>query len=36
MMLDLMEERPLDRFGFYSVDALHVMIEAKRLAYART
>jgi len=34
MMLDLMEQMPLDRFGFHSVDALHVMIEAKKLAYA--
>jgi gamma-glutamyltranspeptidase/glutathione hydrolase len=34
LMLDLMERFPLGRFGFHSVDALHVMIEAKKLAYA--
>jgi gamma-glutamyltranspeptidase/glutathione hydrolase len=34
MMLDLMEQHPLARYGFHSVDALHVMIEAKKLAYA--
>jgi gamma-glutamyltranspeptidase/glutathione hydrolase len=34
MMLDLMEQFPLRSFGFHSVDALHVMIEAKKLAYA--
>ena len=34
MMLDLMEQMPLGRFGFHSVDALHAMIEAKKLAYA--
>jgi gamma-glutamyltranspeptidase/glutathione hydrolase len=34
MMLDLMETFPLGEFGFQSVDALHVMIEAKKLAYA--
>ena len=34
MMLDLMETAPLARYGFHSVDALHAMIEAKKLAYA--
>jgi gamma-glutamyltranspeptidase/glutathione hydrolase len=34
MMLDLMEPAPLARYGFHSVDALHTMIEAKKLAYA--
>ena len=34
MMLDLMEQHPLARYGFHSADALHVMIEAKKLAYA--
>lgn len=34
MMLNLMERHPLGRFGFHSPDALHVMIEAKKLAYA--
>jgi gamma-glutamyltranspeptidase/glutathione hydrolase len=34
MMLDLMEQTPLAEYGFHSVDALHVMIEAKKLAYA--
>ena len=34
MMLDLMEPSPLARYGFHSVDALHTMIEAKKLAYA--
>jgi gamma-glutamyltranspeptidase / glutathione hydrolase len=34
MMLDVMEQMPLARFGFHSVDALHAMIEAKKLAYA--
>ena len=34
MMLDLMEHFPLDRYGVHSVDALHLMIEAKKLAYA--
>jgi len=34
MMLDLMETAPLARHGFHSVDALHAMIEAKKLAYA--
>lgn len=34
MMLDLMEQFPLGEYGFHSVNALHVMIEAKKLAYA--
>ena len=34
MMLNLMENFPLAKFGAGSADALHVMIEAKKLAYA--
>ncbi|MGE3511652.1 MAG: gamma-glutamyltransferase family protein [Vicinamibacterales bacterium] len=34
MMLGLMEQFPLRDFGLHSVNALHVMIEAKKLAYA--
>src|SRR5712691_6620077 len=34
MMLNLMEEFPLAEYGFHSARALHVMIEAKKLAYA--
>jgi gamma-glutamyltranspeptidase/glutathione hydrolase len=34
MMLNLMERYPLGQMGFHSPDALHVMIEAKKLAYA--
>jgi gamma-glutamyltranspeptidase/glutathione hydrolase len=34
MMLNLMEQYPLHDFGFHSTKALHVMIEAKKLAYA--
>jgi gamma-glutamyltranspeptidase / glutathione hydrolase len=34
MMLDLMEQFPLREYGFHSARALHVMIEAKKLAYA--
>ena len=34
MMLNLMEARPLGEYGFHSAKALHVMIEAKKLAYA--
>ncbi len=34
MMLNLMEEFPLADYGFHSSRALHVMIEAKKLAYA--
>jgi gamma-glutamyltranspeptidase / glutathione hydrolase len=33
-MLNIMEGFPLERFGQNSADALHVMIEAKKLAYA--
>ena len=34
MMLNLMERYPLAEYGFHSTEALHVMIEAKKLAYA--
>jgi gamma-glutamyltranspeptidase/glutathione hydrolase len=34
MMLSLMERHPLAEYGFHSARALHVMIEAKKLAYA--
>ena len=34
MMLNLMERYPLGDYGFHSPRALHVMIEAKKLAYA--
>jgi gamma-glutamyltranspeptidase/glutathione hydrolase len=34
MMLNLMEQYPLAEYGFHSTDAMHVMIEAKKLAYA--
>ena len=34
MMLNLMEQRPMAEYGFYSVQAMHTMIEAKKLAYA--
>ena len=34
MMLNLMEAFPMGEYGFHSVNALHVMIEAKKLAYA--
>jgi gamma-glutamyltranspeptidase/glutathione hydrolase len=34
MMLNLMEQYPLGEYGFHSSQALHVMIEAKKLAYA--
>ncbi|MGH8199340.1 MAG: gamma-glutamyltransferase [Steroidobacteraceae bacterium] len=34
MMLNIMERFPLARYGHDSADALHVMIEAKKLAYA--
>jgi gamma-glutamyltranspeptidase / glutathione hydrolase len=34
MMLNLMERYPLGEYGFQSTKALHVMIEAKKLAYA--
>jgi gamma-glutamyltranspeptidase/glutathione hydrolase len=33
-MLNIMEKFPLAQYGHNSVDALHVMIEAKKLAYA--
>jgi gamma-glutamyltranspeptidase/glutathione hydrolase len=34
MMLNIMEQFPLGEWGFHSTKALHVMIEAKKLAYA--
>ena len=34
MMLNIMERFPLARYGHNSADALHAMIEAKKLAYA--
>ncbi|HEV7136088.1 MAG TPA: gamma-glutamyltransferase [Steroidobacteraceae bacterium] len=34
MMLNIMERFPLARYGHNSTDALHIMIEAKKLAYA--
>lgn len=34
IMLNLMETFPLGEYGFHSPKALHVMIEAKKLAYA--
>jgi gamma-glutamyltranspeptidase / glutathione hydrolase len=34
MMLNIMEKFPVVQFGHNSMDALHVMIEAKKLAYA--
>src|SRR5205823_2024662 len=34
MMLNLMEQFPMGEYGFHSTKALHVMIEAKKLAYA--
>ena len=34
MMLNIMEQFPLGEYGFHSARALHVMIEAKKLAYA--
>jgi gamma-glutamyltranspeptidase/glutathione hydrolase len=34
MMLNLMEQYPLGQYGLLSAQALHVMIEAKKLAYA--
>lgn len=34
MMLNLMEPYPIGDYGFHSTNALHVMIEAKKLAYA--
>ena len=34
LMLNLMEQFPLGEYGFHSAEALHVMIETKKLAYA--
>ncbi len=34
IMLNIMERFPLDEWGFHSTKALHVMVEAKKLAYA--
>ena len=34
MMLNIMEHFPLGEYGHNSAAALHVMIEAKKLAYA--
>jgi gamma-glutamyltranspeptidase/glutathione hydrolase len=34
MMLNLMEQFPLAEYGLHSAKSLHVMIEAKKLAYA--
>jgi gamma-glutamyltranspeptidase/glutathione hydrolase len=34
MMLDLLEHAAMDSYGHNSVDALHTIIEAKKLAYA--
>jgi gamma-glutamyltranspeptidase / glutathione hydrolase len=34
IMLNIMEQYPLNEWGFHSTKALHVMIEAKKLAYA--
>jgi gamma-glutamyltranspeptidase/glutathione hydrolase len=34
MMLNIMEQFPLKQWGFHSAKALHVMIEAKKLAFA--
>src|SRR5262245_21416700 len=34
LMLNLMEQFPLADYGFHTARALHVMIEAKKLAYA--
>jgi len=34
MMLNLMEQFPLKDYGFHSTKTMHVMIEAKKLAYA--
>ena len=34
MMLNVMEQFPLGELGFHTAAALHVMIEAKKLAYA--
>ena len=34
MMLNVMERFPIGEWGFHSPDAMHAMIEAKKLAYA--
>jgi gamma-glutamyltranspeptidase/glutathione hydrolase len=34
MMLDMMEQYPIGEYGLASTKAMHVMIEAKKLAYA--
>ena len=34
MMLNMMEQHPIAEYGFQSTKAMHVMIEAKKLAYA--
>jgi len=34
MMLNVMEQFPIGEYGFHSTNALHTMIEAKKLAYA--
>ena len=34
MMLNLMEQSPMGQYGFHSTKAMHLMIEAKKLAYA--
>src|SRR5205809_4548386 len=34
LMLNILEEFPLRAYGHNSADALHAMIEAKKLAYA--
>jgi hypothetical protein len=34
MMLNMMEQYPIAEYGFQSTKAMHVMIEAKKLAYA--
>ncbi len=34
MMLNIMQQYPLAEWGFHSTRAMHVMIEAKKLAYA--
>ena len=34
MMLNIMEQFPMQEWGFHSTQAMHTMIEAKKLAYA--